>query len=215
MNINEFELLFQKQVRKDYKTKDIDAFNKYLIKNNIDVSFLKEELFKSDKYHRTYFQVMLLKYKDIKEKLKFIEENEILLNDWWHVDQLPQFLGKELTLELAYDKAKNYVKSELTFTRRWGYVMFMPSLVKEEKAFDLIINLLKDDNEYYVVMAEAWLISYLAIYHPEKTYEYLLNCNLDYNIVGRAIQKICDSFRIDSEYKNKVKKIREKYKKVK
>ena len=128
------------------------------------------------------------------------------------VDQLPQFLGKSLNLELAYEKAKVYVESNLTFTRRWGYVIFMPSLVKDKKSFDLIVSLLKNDNEYYVIMAEAWLISYLAIYHPEKTYKYLSDCNLNYDIVGRAIQKICDSFRIDIEYKNKVKEIRKKYK---
>ena len=61
-------------------------------------------------------------------------------------------------------------------------------------------------------MAEAWLISYLAIYHPQETFKYLDNCNLNYNIVGKAIQKICDSFRISDEYKNKIKGIRKKYK---
>jgi 3-methyladenine DNA glycosylase AlkD len=88
----------------------------------------------------------------------------------------------------------------------------MPRLVKEKEAFDLIISLLKDDDEYYVVMAEAWLISYLAIYHPERTLEYLNNTNLKYNIVGRAIQKTCDSFRVSKEYKEKIKKIRSRYK---
>ena len=70
----------------------------------------------------------------------------------------------------------------------------------------------KDDNEYYVVMAEAWLISYLGIYYPDKTLEYLKTKPLEYNIVGRAIQKICDSFRINDDYKNKFKEIRRIYK---
>ena len=83
MNIQEFETLFKEKVKKDYRTKDIDEFNKYLIKNNIDVSFLKDELLKSDKFNRTYFKVMLSKYNNIEEKLEFIEQNEKLLNDWW------------------------------------------------------------------------------------------------------------------------------------
>lgn len=74
--------------------------------------------------------------------------------------------------------------------------MFMPRLVKEKGAFEKIITLLQDDDEYYVVMAEAWLISYLAIHHSEKTLAHLKSKPLKYNIVGRAIQKICDSFRI-------------------
>ena len=143
--------------------------------------------------------------------MKFIEENAYLLNDWWHVDQLPQFL-KNLNLEYVYNKAKIYCNDNNPFLRRWGYVIFMPTLVKDERSFDMIISLLKNDEHYYVIMAEAWLISYLAIYFPEKTLKYLNDCNLSYDIVGKGIQKICDSFRIDDEYKEKFKLIRKKYK---
>ena len=85
--------------------------------------------------------------------------------------------------------------------------MFMPRLVKENDAFDKIIELFQEDDEYYVVMAEAWLISYLAIYHPERTLSYLKTKPLKYNIVGKAIQKICDSFRIDKNTKEEFRKI--------
>ena len=61
-------------------------------------------------------------------------------------------------------------------------------------------------------MAQAWLISYLAIYEPEKTLEYLSTCPLNYNIVGKAIQKICDSFRINESTKTMFKYIRKYYK---
>ena len=61
-------------------------------------------------------------------------------------------------------------------------------------------------------MAEAWLISYMAIYYPEKTLKYIAGCPLKYNIIGRAIQKICDSFRISNEYKNKFRELRSLYK---
>jgi len=195
----------------NYKTKDVDLLNKRLIKEKKDVSFLKEIILEKQQYHRTFFQVSMMQLKSYQERLKFIEDNFENLNDWWHVDQLCQFVGN-LDLDYAYSKAQQYVNSNLTFARRWGYVLFMPKLVKQEVAFDLIISLLKDDEEYYVVMAEAWLISYLAIYYPERTLKYLSNCSLKYNIVGRAIQKICDSFRISKDYKDKFKEIRKKYK---
>lgn len=209
MNLNLLEKEFKKLG--NYKTKDIDTLNKKLIKDNIDVSYLKDIIDKEDKYHRTYFQVSLGYLKTVEEKMKFIEENAYLLNDWWHVDQLPQFL-KNLNLEYVYNKAKIYCNDNNPFLRRWGYVIFMPTLVKDERSFDMIISLLKNDEHYYVIMAEAWLISYLAIYFPEKTLKYLNNCNLSYDIVGKGIQKICDSFRIDDEYKEKFKLIRKKYK---
>lgn len=209
MNFNILEKEFKKLG--NYKTKDIDILNKKLIKDNIDVSYLKDIIAKEDKYHRTYFQVSLSYLKTVEEKMKFIEENAYLLNDWWHVDQLPQFL-KNLNLEYVYNKAKIYCNDNNPFLRRWGYVIFMPTLVKDERSFDMIISLLKNDEHYYVIMAEAWLISYLAIYFPDKTLKYLNDCNLSYDIVGKGIQKICDSFRIDDEYKEKFKLIRKKYK---
>ena len=210
MNLKQFEERFA-TLGNSYKTKDKDRLNKTLIKENVDVSFLKDIIMEKQKYHRSYFQISLGTLKDVDKQFKFIEDNFDKLNDWWHVDELTQFVNI-LDLKYAYNKARKYVKSKHPFLRRWGYVLFMPRLVKEKEAFDLIISLLKDDDEYYVIMAEAWLISYLAIYHPERTLEYLKTTDLKYNIVGRAIQKTCDSFRVSKDYKEEIKKIRSRYK---
>lgn len=211
MNYNEFEAEFA-LLGKGLKTKDIDKFNRGLIKRKEDVSFLKDVVLERQQYHRTYFQVSLGQIEGIENKLVFIEENFDKLNDWWHVDQLSQFVDKELEFELVYEKAKKYIKSENPFARRWGYVIFMPSLVKLEGTAEKLFYLFKDDDEYYVQMAEAWLLSYLGIYEPNKTYEYLEGCPLKYNIVGKAIQKICDSYRVGEEWKMRFKEVRKKYK---
>ncbi len=68
--------------------------------------------------------------------------------------------------------------------------------------------LLKDENVYHVVMAEAWLISFLAMCDANATYDYLKQCELKYNIVGKAIQKICDSFVISPADKARFKSLR-------
>ena len=54
----------------------------------------------------------------------------------------------------------------------------------------------------------------MAIYHPDKTLEYIKTCPLRYNIIGKAIQKICDSYRISDDYKNKFRELRKLYKEV-
>lgn len=210
MNFNEFLIEFNKVDTS--KTKNVDKFNRLLIKRKVDVPFLRDLVLKEQKYHRTYFQVSLGLLSSIEEQFKFIEDNFSKLQDWWHIDQLTQFINKDLSLEYAIKKAKEYVKSDFPFVRRWAYVMFMPTLVKDEKAFDLIVELFKDDNEYYVVMAEAWLISYLSIYHKDKVLKYIASKPLKYNIVGKAIQKICDSYRVTFDFKGKVKKLRQLYK---
>lgn len=205
------ELIIEYRKLGNYKTKDLDNLNKRLIKEKVDVSFLKDKVIGEDEFHRTYFQVSMGQLKTTEEKLDFIYENRLALNDWWHVDQLTQFV-KNLDLDDVYKRAKEYVKHPHAHLRRWGYVIFMPGLVKDKRSFDMIVSLLKDDPHYHVIMAEAWLISYLAIYHPDRTFEYLNNCDLSYSIVGKAIQKICDSFRVDDRTKERFKSIRSKYK---
>lgn len=211
MDLAQFEKEFAK-LGNNYKTEDLDQFNRLLIKRKENVAFLGDIVLSNQKYHRTFFQVSLAQLKTIDEKLAFIENNFDKLQDWWHVDQLSQFVDKYLTFDIAYERAQKYLQSQLPFARRWGYVMFMPTLVKDKNLAEKLFLLFKDDDEYYVQMAEAWLISYLAIYQPEKTLAYLSECQLKYNIVGKAIQKICDSFRIDYELKEKFKQLRKKYK---
>lgn len=211
MTLKVFEKNFS-ELGDNYKTKDLDKFNKSLIKAKVDVSFLKDIILDKPQYHRTYFQVSLGLIDEIEQKFSFIEYNFDKLQDWWHTDQLQQFVDKELTFDFAYKKALEYINHQNPFVRRWAYVMFIPTLAKETNHFKDLIKLFKDDDEYYVVMAEAWLISYLGVYSPLETLKYLSEKPLKYNIVGKAIQKICDSYRISDSYKEKFKEIRKLYK---
>ena len=67
---------------------------------------------------------------------------------------------------------------------------------------------MKDDGEYYVQMAEAWLIAELTVHEPELVHQWLSQNGLKYNINGKAIQKICDSFRVADEWKERFKALR-------
>ena len=211
MNLQELEQEFS-LLGENYKTKDVDRLNKQLIKRKEDVSFLKDIVLEKQEYHRTYFQVSMGQMKNVQEQLEFIEDNFELLQDWWHVDQLTQFLAKDLTFDYAFSKAQEYVKNDLPYARRWGYVMFMPTLVKDEAGFDKLLSLFHEDKVHHVVMAEAWLISYMGMYHTERTLKLVESCPLSYNIMGKAIQKICDSYRVSKEDKERFKALRKLYK---
>lgn len=212
MTYKEFEQEFAR-LGDNYKTADVDRFIRELIKRKEDVTFLRDVILEKQQYHRIYYKVSMAQIDGLDGKMKFIEDNFDKLQDWWHVDQLPQFMMKVESFEPYLQRAKEYINNEMPFVRRWGYVMFMPRLVRCDEAPMKLFNLFKDDEEYYVQMAEGWLISYLAIYHPEETYEYLKKCELKYNIVGKGIQKICDSYRISDEWKSKFREIRGRYKK--
>lgn len=197
---------------KNLKTKDVDSYNKRLIKNKQDVSDLETHVLDDQLVHRTFFQVSLGNLKDLNLQLKFIEDHHLLLQDWWHVDQLLQFLKRPVSFKIIYPLAKRYIKSAHPFLRRWGYVIFLSGSMKEKEHTKEILSLIKDDDEYYVQMAEAWLICDLAVYNFDEVYEFLNQTKIKYNITGRAIQKICDSYRITDENKQKVKLLREKLK---
>jgi len=59
-------------------------------------------------------------------------------------------------------------------------------------------------DEYYVKMANAWLISICYIKYPSKTQTFLQNTSIDNWTYNKAIQKICESRRISVEEKEKI-----------
>lgn len=194
------------------RTADVDRYNKLLIKNKEDVSQLKDFVLSNQMVHRTYFQVSLGLMNSVEQQFLFIEQNEDLLQDWWHVDQLTQFIKRPVDFSFALSKAQQYIEFSKPFVRRWGYVLFLVGLQKNKNYTEQILSLMKDDDEYYVQMAEAWLIADLAVFNVEAVKSFLQTSKLKYNILGKAIQKMCDSFRISQRDKAFVKSLRSKLK---
>ena len=188
----------------NYKTGDIDRLIRKYVKEKADVSSLRPYILENQKLHRIYYYVTLKQIKSTDERMEFIHNN-LLFSDWWHTDQLINFVS-ELDFCTAMKYAKEYTISEKPFIRRWGYVMFISKL-GHGKAGD-ILTLIHNDEHYYVQMGEAWLIAELAVFEPEYVYVWLKECSLNYNIAGKAIQKINESFRISDEWKEKYKNLR-------
>ncbi len=214
MNFFKFEKEF-KRLGDNLKCADVDRFNRRFIKEGIDVSFLKPYLSEHEEYYRTYFQVSIKQRKTAEEKMAFIEDNAELFHDWWHIDSIVGFLGDSLDFDYALSKAQEYVKSELPYVRRLGYVIFIPRLVRDPSRIEPLFSLFKNDNAYHVVMAEAWLLSFIAMCDAERAYRYLKVCDLSYDIVSKAIQKISDSHVVSVENKELFKTLREERRKVK
>ena len=61
------ELIIEYRKLGNYKTKDLDNLNKRLIKEKVDVSFLKDKVIGEDEFHRTYFQVSMGQLKTTEE----------------------------------------------------------------------------------------------------------------------------------------------------
>lgn len=210
--------LTKEQVQKDldalpehYKTGDVDRLIRTYVKQKADVSPLRPYILTEQQFHRIYYYVTLDQVRNVDERMTFIHEN-LLFSDWWHTDQLISYVA-DLDFDAALLYAKEYIQAEDPFIRRWGYVLFISRLCKGHA--EQLLPLMHDDEAYYVQMAQAWLIAELAIHEPEAVYEWFQKNDLKYNINGKAIQKICDSFRISEEWKQKYKELRPELRKRK
>lgn len=188
----------------NYKTADVDRLIRKLVKDKADVSVLRPYILDEQQFHRIYYYVSLDQIKDAQERMNFIHNN-LLFSDWWHTDELIRYVV-DLDFDVALRYAQGYIISEDPFIRRWGYVLFISRLCNGRSTE--ILPLMHNDDHYYVQMAQAWLIAELAVYEPDAVYEWLKQSNLKYNISGKAIQKICDSFRISEDWKCRFKELR-------
>ena len=195
---------------KGYKTAQVDALIKKYIKEKVDTSPLREHVLEHLDIHRIYFYVPLKQIKSVRERMEFIHNN-LLFYKWQHTDELISFVA-DLDFDVALKHAKEYIKSSDPFIRRWGYVMFISRLGRGRA--EKLLPLMKNDDHYYVQMGEAWLLAELAIFEPEYVYEWLSKCELKYNVTGKAVQKICDSFRVSDEWKAKFKTLRPHLKEI-
>ncbi len=187
-----------------YKTGDVDRLIRRYVKAGADVSALRPYILERQQFHRIYYYVALEQIKDADARMAFIHDN-LLFSDWWHTDQVISYVA-DLDLDTALGYAREYVRWEDPFIRRWGYVLFISRLGRGKA--ERLLPLMHDDGHYYVQMAQAWLLAELAVQEPEEVHTFLSRCSLKYNITGKAIQKICDSFRISHEWKAKFKKLR-------
>ena len=192
------------QLPAGYKTADVDRLIRHYVRQRADVSELRPYILREQQFHRIYYYVALKQMKDVQQRMTFIHEN-LLFSDWWHTDQVIKYVA-DLDFSTALKYAEDYIQSEDPFIRRWGYVLFISRLGRGHAGE--LLKLMKDDDAYYVQMAEGWLIAELAIYEPETVLAWLGNNGLKYNINGKAIQKICDSFRISKEWKERFKALR-------
>ena len=187
-----------------YKTGDVDRLIRQYVKQKADVSALRPYILMEQQFHRIYYYVTLDQIKSVDKRMAFIHEN-LLFSDWWHTDQIISYVS-DLDFGVALGYAKDYIHSEDPFVRRWGYVLFISKLCKGHAAE--LLPLMHEDEHYYVQMAQAWLIAELAVHEPEVVHDWLRKNDLKYNINGKAIQKISDSFRISDEWKVRFKELR-------
>ena len=179
-----------------------------LVKEHYDDEELKLNDFVLGEYLEIdylYFALGLVRCGNIDDQLSFLDKNLKYASSWVITDSLSTFFKR-----CSYDKFLSFFmshyKNEHIYTRSFSYV-FALHFSKEKRILDLL-PLIQLKEEYMVLMAEAWLLSFIAIEYKKEVYNYLSQID-DKELIRKTINKISDSYRFDSEEKEKFKSLRD------
>lgn len=141
---------------------------------------------------------------DYVTRKEYIENFITEIDNWATCDIVVsnlKFLKKEK--DIYYNFIKECVSSNDNWRIRFGLVTLLGYYI-EEKYIDEIFSLCTNitNREYYVKMAQAWLISIMFIKFREKTLDYLKENTLDNWIQNKTIQKIRESRKVNKKDKN-------------
>ncbi len=104
---------------------------------------------------------------------------------------------------------QKYLADEREFVRRYALVTLLHYYVEKEY-LPLVYASVRTctDEQYYVMMAAAWLIAEVAVKYYDDGKSWLKEKCFSLGIHNRAIQKARESFRLSKEQKEELKKLR-------
>ena len=145
---------------------------------------------------------------DFNESIKLFDEYIKYIDSWATCDSVVMnYKIVSKNLDICLIKIKEYLKSDKPFIKRVGIVLLFYYLNDDyiDEVLKLINSIKSDD--YYVKMANAWLISICLVKYYDKTVKFLKSCQLDDWTYNKALQKAIESYRIkDKEILRKMKK---------
>lgn len=159
--------------------------------------------------HRYYEETMLhgyiLGYIKLKENeyLCYLDEFLNYINNWATCDNSVssfKFIKKDRKFFFPYIEKLCFTPNP--WKQRVGLVFLLKFYLTDEYV-DTVIEIISKikSEEYYVEMAQAWLISQLFIEYEEKTISIFQAKILSSSVCNKAIQKIKDSLKVSKDKK--------------
>ena len=175
----------------------------YLIKN-IDEEYYEEILLKG---------FIIGNYKDLSydELVSYIDNHLPKVKDWSMCDT---FVTSLKITKKYQDKLWDYLLSKLDskneFEIRFSLVMILNYYINDSYK-DRIYEVIKSikNEAYYVKMANAWLLSFMFINYFDDTIKYINHHKIDTWTLRKGLTKACESFKISTDNKKILGKIRD------
>ncbi len=151
----------------------------------------------------------LLEYIDnFEEAISLTERFLPFIDNWATCDTIsPKIFKKDLPA--LYEKIRVWLKSDHTYTIRFGINMLMKFFL-DEKFSEEVLFLVAEINsdEYYVNMGRAWFFATAMAKQKEATLPYITENRLDFWTHNKTIQKCIESKRISDNDKNFLKEMK-------
>lgn len=128
----------------------------------------------------------------------------------WSVCDTFKFGGGKRFIEAnkgrLWEYLKTWMRAEGEYEIRFGVVMAMQYFIDEEHIEELfsLYNAIRHEG-YYVRMGVAWALSVCFVRFPERTLAYLKQNTLDNFTYNKALQKIIESYRVDTGTKDVIR----------
>ena len=169
-----------------------------------------------------YYEEIILKgfiignYKNLSydELIYYIDNHLSKVCDWSMCDTFAASLKiTKKYQDKLWDYLLNKLESEKEFDVRFSLVMILDYYINDlykNKIYEIIKSINRDD--YYIKMANAWLLSYMFINYFDDTINFIKKNKLDKWTFNKGITKSMESFRISDDNKRILAKIRKEIK---
>lgn len=175
--------------------------------NNYDDFLNTEHIY----YEEILIHGFILGYlkRPFKDILEYLDAFIPLMDNWAVTDMVGANLK---SFKKNQEEGYSYILKLLegnNWSTRFGLVLLLDHYINDNY-IDNILRICLDtkNSDYYISMANSWLISICYIKYPNKTIKLIQNKKLDKWVKNKAISKICDSYRVSAEDKNNLKKYR-------
>ncbi len=182
------------------RTPVLRNFSKEFSKRDEAKSFMQNlphRYYEEDNLHGMLIQ----KSKSFDECIDELDRFLPFVDNWATCDMIsPKVLKKNPDALMI--KIKQWLKSDLTYTVRFGVKCLMDFYLEENFSED-ILKLVAEvkHGDYYVKMVCAWFFATALWKQYESTLPYLTENRLDQWIHNKTIQKAVESYRISDETK--------------
>ncbi len=221
-NFNNYLIKLKNEEKITWAKKIINTNKPVLAIPTPKLKVIAQEIEKDDRYSFLNMQIndyyenaiinglLIANIQDFNKMKEYLDIYVTKIDNWAECDVL-SFSVKSREA-LFYKLSLEYVNSNYAFTRRVGIIILFKLINEQyiEKIF-AIIEKLKNEEDYYVNMACAWLICECFIKQREKTIKFLKKDKLNKFTVNKAISKCRDSKRVSLLDKEMLLEFREKF----